>query len=146
MIKGIIRAGLLETRGPDQRRLRHPELGKGFELPEVYPRTSMAVASGRCASNAALNGQFIPAVPLEEGTSERSGCPCGAGMHCHIPARNRMNRSPGTMLSPTPPAMTTARGGQDSPPTSIRGRKPPTVVMVVETEWRVARVSSPPIA
>ena len=39
------------------------------------------------------------------------------------------------VVPPTPPAIATARGGQN-PPAKISGTKPPIVVRVVETKWR----------
>lgn len=46
------------------------------------------------------------------------------------------------MLGPTPPTMTSASGGQKSPPASMRGGNPPTVVRVVQTMWGAARITS----
>ncbi|GIS02662.1 MAG: hypothetical protein CM15mP103_12130 [Gammaproteobacteria bacterium] len=40
--------------------------------------------------------------------------------------------------SSTPPAMAIAKGGQNSLPSKMSGRKPPNVVTVVETIWRLS--------
>jgi len=40
--------------------------GSKLEMPAVYYSTVMAVAYGRSAKDAALNGQVIPAKKLEE--------------------------------------------------------------------------------
>jgi hypothetical protein len=51
------------------------------------------------------------------------------------------------VLRPTPPAITIAKGGQKSPPDkSSRGKKPPMVVRLAETMWRVEPSVSPTIA
>ena len=48
--------------------------------------------------------------------------------------------------SSTPPAIAMAKGGQNWLPSSISGRKPPKVVTVVETIWRLESITTERIA
>jgi hypothetical protein len=48
--------------------------------------------------------------------------------------------------SATPPATAIAKGGQNPPPARISGRKPPTVVIVVETTCRDNAITKPAVA